>query len=455
MFDALGEKFSSVFKKLRGYGRLTEKNIDEAVRDVRLALFEADVHVGVVKSFLEKVKKRALGEAVLQHLQPQSQFLKIVHEELVAVLGGKEKTPVFEGKPPHVILLVGLQGCGKTTTAAKLAHYFKKKGQNPYLVPADGTRPAAIDQLKTLAQKIGVSCWSTEPGDQPVSIVHKALKGAVDGLHDIVLVDTAGRLHIDDALMGELHEMQKKLDGSRVFFVADAMTGQEAVKVGSAFHDLLKIDGIILTKQDGDAKGGAALSIQSVAACPIYFVGVGEGIDALETFYPERLVSRLLDRGDILSLVEKAQEVVDAAQAQELEKKLRKNRFTMEDFRSQLGQMKKLGSLKSLTGFFPGARDLSKKIDLGQAEKDLKKKEAIINSMTLQERVRPEILNGSRRIRIARGSGTHVSDVNRLVKEFSQMQKMMKQFSHPNPKGPFHGGGPLRGGGVKGFPKLF
>ncbi|MBI4412314.1 MAG: signal recognition particle protein [Deltaproteobacteria bacterium] len=438
MFDVLGEKFSSVFKKLRGYGKLTEKNIEEAVRDVRLALLEADVNVGVVKSFLEKVKDRALGEVVFQNLNPQSQFLKIVHEELVAVLGGAEKTLILEGKPPHVLLLVGLQGCGKTTTAAKLANYFKKKGRHPYLVPADVARPAAIDQLSTLAQKIGVPCWPTKTEDNPVEIAGQAVDFASRELNDIVLVDTAGRLHIDDELMAELGRLKKKFGNSRTLFVADAMTGQEAVKVARAFHDLLKLDGVILTKQDGDAKGGAALSIQSVAGCPIYFTGMGEGIDALEPFSPERLVSRLLDRGDILSLVTMAQEVVDVEQAKELEKKLRKNRFNMEDFRQQLGQMKKLGSLKSLMGFLPGARDLSKQIDLGEAEKGLKKKEAIINSMTLKERFHPEILNGNRRIRIARGSGTEVADVNRLVKEFAQMQKMMKQFS----KG-------------KGFPKLF
>lgn len=429
MLDGLTEKFTGVFKKLRGYGKLTESNIETALREVRLALLEADVHVSVVKSLLEKIKARALGQEVLASLTPHQQFLKIVHEELINLLGGQPKNLVLHGKEPHVILMVGLQGSGKTTSSAKLANHFKKKGRRPFLVPADVQRPAAIEQLKTLARSLDIPCFDTQVGDKPVKLVKKAVDEAKDRFLDIVIIDTAGRLHIDAELMDELKGMHKKLDDAHVLFVADAMTGQEAVRVTKSFHDLLKLDGVILTKLDGDARGGAVLSIQDVAQCPIYFTGVGEKTEDLEPFYPDRLVSRLLDQGDIMSLIEKAGEVIDAEEAKAVSKKLLKNQFTIEDFKGQLQQMKKLGSMKSLMGMLPGGKAMAQKVDMDQAEKELKRKEAIIDSMTRKERLHPEILNGSRRLRIAQGSGTQVSEVNRFIKEFEQMQKMFRQFS--------------------------
>lgn len=437
MFETLTEKFSSVFSKLRGYGVVNEKNIEDALREVRLALLEADVHVAVVKSFLEKTKERALGQEVLGSLKASEQFFKVVHEELTKTLGGST-SPLLDlgGKPPHVFLMVGLQGSGKTTTTAKLAHFLKKQGRRPYLIPADVRRPAAIDQLKILARSIGIPCWDTKENDRPVDLVKKGIKESADHFSDLILIDTAGRLHLDEPLMQELKEMQEGASGvlangsdPRTLLVVDAMLGQGALATAKAFHDLLKIDGVILTKLDGDARGGAALSVASVAGCPVYFTGVGEKIDDLEVFDPPRLVSRLLDRGDILSLVEKASAVIDQSQVIDLGKKLVKNALTLEDFLTQLRQMKKIGSFSSLLSFLPGGAQMAKKVNLENVEKDLAKKEAIINSMTVKERKNPEILNGSRRLRIAKGSGTEVSDVNRLLKEFGEMKKMMKNFN--------------------------
>lgn len=428
MFEALSQKLSNVFSKLRGFGRLTEKNIDDAIREVRLALLEADVHVGVVKTFLEKTKERVLGQKVLESLQAHEQFLKIVHEELVMALGGVSKNLEFSGATPHILLMVGLQGSGKTTTTAKLARYFSKKGKRPFLVPLDVTRPAAIEQLKILAESLKLPCYDTKTGDKPVEILPKALKEAADKFCDFVLVDSAGRLHVDEALMSELKEIKTVLGTPKIILVVDAMAGQQAVAVARKFNDLLKVDGVILTKLDGDARGGAALSIQASTGCSLYFVGVGEKIEDLEVFEPNRLVSRLLDRGDILSLVEKAQEVFDETEARETTEKFLKNGLTLVEFRDQLRQMKKMGSLGSLLGFLPGGKKMAEKVNLAQVEGDLKKKEAIIDSMTVKERLYPEILNGSRRLRIAKGSGTVPSDVNRLLREFGEMRKMMKKF---------------------------
>ncbi|HBF12380.1 MAG TPA: signal recognition particle protein [Deltaproteobacteria bacterium] len=426
MLDTLGSKFSNVFNKLRGYGKLTEANLDQALREVRLALLEADVHVGVAKSFLENVKQKVLGQKVLENLNPYQQFLNIIHEELIVVLGGVQEPLSFSGKSPHVLMMVGLQGSGKTTSAAKLALFLKKKGRNPYLIPADINRPAAIDQLIVLAEKVGIPCFQAKGYGDVLSLVKEGLAQAQKNHHDIVLVDTAGRLQIDTALMGELKKLHESFENKKVLFVADAMTGQEAVKVAKSFDDLLKIDGVILTKLDGDARGGAVFSIRYVLGCPVYFAGIGEKVEDFEPFYPDRLASKLLDRGDLLSLVEKAKGIIDENQALEFQKKLKINDFTLEDFKSQLGQMKKLGSLQSLVGYLPGMKRLGGKVDFNQAEHQLKVKEAILNSMTAKERLRPEILNGSRRLRIAKGSGTHVSDVNRLLQEFTQMKKMMK-----------------------------
>lgn len=429
MFDQLSQKICGVFGHLKNVGLIKEKHIEDAIREVRLALLEADVNVRVVRDFLARVKKRALGAEVIASHTPQQQFFKIVQDELIQTLGGKHKPLTFQGRPPHIVLLVGLQGSGKTTTAAKLALNLRKSGRRPFLVPADFHRPAAVDQLITLARQIDIPYFETDVRKDPVKTVKKAAKEADKRFCDVVIVDTAGRLHIDEGMMDELKKMQKKLGEPLILFIADAMTGQEAVNVARAFHEALGIQGVILTKMDGDAKGGAALSIQTVAGCPIYFVGMGEKITELEPFYPERLVSRLLDRGDILSLIERAQDVVDVSEAEALAGRVKNEEFDLEDFRKQLKQMKRLGSVSSLLKFLPGAGKLAKELDMNRAEGELKKKEAIINSMTIQERRRPWILNGSRRTRIAHGSGTSVADINRFMKEFKQMKKMMKQFS--------------------------
>lgn len=429
MFNQLSEKITGVFSNLKNTGVIKEQHIQDAIREVRLALLEADVHVSVVKSFLSRVKERALGEDVIGSNTVQQQFYKIVQEELIATLGGEHQGLKFDGKPPHIILMVGLQGAGKTTTSAKLALHFRKKGRRPYLVPADFNRPAAIEQLKTLGKQIDIPVYDTNPKKDPIKTVKKAVDEAEDRFCDVVIVDTAGRLHVDDEMMKQLGKMQKKLKDPRILFVADAMTGQEAVNVAKSFHDTLTIEGVILTKMDGDAKGGAALSIQSVAQCPIHFVGMGEKLNELEPFHPDRLVSRLLDRGDMMSLIEKAEDVMDEDLAKEMVGKLKKNEFDLEDFRKQLRQMKKLGSMSSLLKMMPGAKKFTKNLDMNQAEDELKRKEAIINSMTVYERRHPKCLNGSRRNRIAMGSGTSVADINRFMKEFAQMKKMMKQFS--------------------------
>lgn len=446
MFSQLSEKFDNVFKKLRNTGKIRESDIEGALRDVRLALLEADVHFSVVKDLLARMKARALSEEVMGSLTPQQHFLKIVQDELIQTLGGEHKNLQLKGQPPHVILMVGLQGSGKTTSSAKLALHYKKKGRRPFVVPADFNRPAAVQQLKTLAKQIDVPAYDTDVKKDIVKTVRAAVEDAKERFCDIVIVDTAGRLHVDDALMKELKAIkdglldkgllrrQTPIEPS-ILFVADAMTGQEAVNVAKSFHDTLNIEGVILTKMDGDAKGGAALSVQSVAQCPIHFIGVGEKLSDFEAFYPERLVSRLLDRGDIMSLLEKAEEVLDEEAAKGLEDKFKKNQFDLEDFLTQLKQMKKLGSLSSIMKFVPGAGKLTKMVNMEDAEKEFKKKEAIINSMTIEERRNPKLLNGSRRSRIAKGSGTAVSDINRFMKEFEQMKKMMKMFTKGGGKG--------------------
>ena len=442
MFQQLSDKIEGVFNKLRNTGKIREADIESALRDVRLALLEADVHFTVVRDFVARLKERALGQELLGSLTPQQQFLKIVQEELITVLGGDKKNLVLKDPAPHVVFMVGLQGSGKTTSSAKLALHFKNKGRRPFLVPADFQRPAAIDQLKTLARQIDVPVYDTDAKRDPIKSVREAVQKAEESFCDIAIVDTAGRLHIDNDMMTQLKNMKVALSestgffsktkalGVTILFVADAMTGQEAVTVAKSFHEALSLDGVILTKMDGDAKGGAALSIQSVAQCPIHFIGVGEKLNEFEPFYPDRLVSRLLGRGDLMSLIEKANDVLDlnAGDAEILREKLKKNDFDLEDFRAQLKQMKKLGSLSSLMKFIPGAQKISQKINMNDAEAEFKKKEAIINSMTLKERRDPSLLNGSRRSRIAVGSGTSVSDINRFMKEFDQMKKMMKMF---------------------------
>ena len=434
MFENLSKKLSVVFNQLKGSGKLTEKNITEALREVRLAFLEADIHLVVVKQFLERVKAKALGREVLASLNPGEQFLKIVQEELINILQGTATTFDLKGPAPHVIFLVGLQGSGKTTTAAKLARFLKKKGRHPYLVPADVYRPAAINQLQILAKQENIPCFETKPNSNPISLLDEAMHAATQNLADVLLIDTAGRLQTDQTLMDELVQMKKKFVEPMMLFVGDALTGQQALNVAKTFHQSLGLAGFIFTKLDGDAKGGALFSVHHTLGLPLFFVGMGEKMDALEPFYPDRLVSRLLDRGDIVSLLEKASEVIDQDEVQKLEKNFRKNHFTIEDMRTQLKQAGKLGGLGNILNFMPGMGKLKGKINLEEAQKGLQKKEAIINSMTLKERYHHEIIDGNRRRRIALGSGTQVADVNRFLKEFLELKKVFKNFSKQNMK---------------------
>jgi signal recognition particle subunit SRP54 len=436
VFDRLTDKLAAAFKKLKGHGKLTEAQVQEGLREVRLALLEADVNYKVTKAFIERVKARAVGEEVLRSLTPAQQVVKIVHEELTNLLGGESPRLDLSGRPPLALMLVGLQGGGKTTTAAKLARRLKSQGRQVYLVPADVQRPAAIEQLKRLAAEIGVAVHPTEAGQNPVAISAAAMEAAYAAGFDTVILDTAGRLHIDVPLMEELKAIKEKVAPREILLVADAMTGQDAVQVGQRFHDLLKLTGVILTKVEGDARGGAALSMREVVGKPIKFLGVGEKLDALEVFHPDRLASRILGMGDVLSLIEKAQEAFDAEEVKALEQKLRREAFTLDDFRQQLRQLKKMGSMEQLLGLIPGLGSKMKAMkDLKPDDGELKKVEAIISSMTPGERADYTIINGSRRRRIAMGSGTSVQDVNRLLKNFALTQKMIKQVAQGGKKG--------------------
>ncbi len=435
MFEKLQERLEATFKKVRGFGKLTESNIKDSLREVRVALLEADVNYKVVRDFLDRVRDKALGEGVLTSITPGQLFVKIVHDELCEILGATNKPLDVAGSPPVAIMLVGLQGSGKTTTAGKLALYLRKKGRKPLLVPSDVYRPAAIDQLVKLGHQLNVPTFSSHQGMDPVAICKEAKLHAMRNGFDTLIVDTAGRLHIDQAMVGELVEQKKVLNPRETLLVLDAMTGQEAVNIAGTFHEKVTVDGIILTKLDGDTRGGAAISIKAVTGRPIKFIGVGEKLDALEPFHPERMASRILGMGDVVSLVEKAQEVFDEKKAEELEKKFRKDEFTLEDFRDQIKQMKKLGSLESIMGMFPGFGKFKGAINFSEAEKDLKKTEAIINSMTARERLYPNTIDGSRRTRIARGSGTTVYDVNQLLKKYLETRKMIKKLSKGGMKG--------------------
>ena len=426
MFDSLSSKLESVFKKLRGRGVLKEDDVKEALREVRLVLLEADVNFKVVKDFINRIQERAVGQEILGSLTPGQQVIKIVHEELVALLGGTQARLHLAPNPPTVIMLVGLQGSGKTTTAGKLARNFKKDGRRVLLVPADTRRPAAIQQLKTLAKQVGVDAYSSEEQD-PVVICREAVKQAAASLFEVVILDTAGRLQVDEPLMEELRRIKDGVKPHEILFVADAMTGQEAVNIASKFNADLGFDGVVLTKLDGDARGGAALSVRAVTGKPLKFVGLGEKLDALEPFHPDRMASRILGMGDVLSLIEKAQETVDREEALKLAKKLKKNSFDLDDFRSQLKQVKKLGGLEQIMGMIPGMGKM-KLPDAEVNEKELVKVDAIISSMTAKERADYTIINGSRRSRIAKGSGTQVQDVNRLLKQFLEMQRVMKSM---------------------------
>ena len=430
MFESLTDKLELTFKRLRGQGKITETNIDDALRDVRLALLEADVHLKVVKTFLDAVKAKAMGQEVLQSLTPEQQFVGIVRDELIQLLGGEYREIDLKSAPPVVIMLVGLQGSGKTTTLAKLARYLKKdKKRTPYLVPADIYRPAAIEQLKILAKELELPVYDSDPKLSAVAICQRALEEAKRKFCDVLLIDTAGRLHIDEELMQELAGIKDAVRPHQILFVADAMTGQDAVNQALGFDGKLGLSGIILTKLDGDARGGAALSIREMVGKPILFSGIGEKLDALEPFYPDRLASRILGMGDVLSLIDKVQQNVEQKEAERLQQAFQKQQFTLEEFQLQLQQIKRMGPVGGLLEMIPGGKKLASQVDADKAEKEMKRVEAIINSMTIQERRNPALLNGGRRRRIAQGSGTTVNDVNRLMKQFLEMKKMMSRVS--------------------------
>jgi signal recognition particle subunit SRP54 len=429
MFDSLSEKLDGVFKRLKGHGTLTEKNISEGLREVRMALLEADVHFKVVKQFVADIKERSLGQEVMNSLTPGQQVVKIVNDELTRLMGGQSEALNLSGSHPVALMMVGLQGSGKTTTTGKLAVHLRKQGRKPYLVPADVYRPAAIDQLQKLGTQLEVPVFAATTEMDPVDICQQARVAAQKAGCDTVLLDTAGRLHIDGELMAELERIKAAVQPSDILLVADAMTGQDAVNMAKAFDDALGIGGVVLTKMDGDARGGAALSIKSITQKPIKFIGVGEKLSDLEVFHPDRMASRILGMGDVLTMIERAQEAVDVKEAAALEKKLRKNQFTLEDFKNQLAQVRKMGSLTDLIGMIPGMGKLKQMKDFEVDDHELVRIEAIINSMTPQERRQHAIINGSRRKRIAGGSGTTVQDVNQLLKNYTQVLKMMKKLN--------------------------
>ena len=430
MFDSLTDKLGQTFKRLKGHGKLSESNVKDALREVRLSLLEADVNYRVVKDFVSAVKSRAVGKEVLASLTPGQQFIKVVNEELIVLMGGEAQELDLAGRPPVVVMLAGLQGSGKTTTVGKLALRFKSQGRRPYLVPADVYRPAAIDQLKQLGADIDMPVHPSSADQDPVAICREAVGLAEDKNYDTVILDTAGRLHIDEELMEELRVIKREVSPRRILLVADAMTGQDAVNVAEKFNEDLDIDGVILTKLDGDARGGAALSIKAVTGKPILFAGMGEKLDALDVFHPDRMAGRILGMGDMLGLIEQAQEAYDQKKAAELQRKMKKNEFTIEDFRDHLQQLRKMGSISDLMEKIPGMSGMMKKMQgAAPPEEELKRIEAIINSMTREERINHAILNGSRRKRIARGSGTTVQDVNSFVKQYLEMKKMMKKIN--------------------------
>ena len=431
MFGNLTEKLANAFKKFRNKGKLTEADVKEGMREVKLALLEADVNFKVVKNFTQSVTERAIGSDVLESLLPAQQIVKIVNEELIKLMGGETPKINISPKPPTVIMMVGLQGAGKTTHAGKIAARYKQKSKNPLLVACDVYRPAAVDQLKIVGETIGIPVFSMGTKISPVEIAKAGVEHAKKNGHDMVIIDTAGRLHIDEVLMTELVNIKSNVDPSEILLVVDAMTGQDAVNVAKSFNDLLDITGVVLTKMDGDTRGGAALSVKYITGKPIKFVGTGEKLDAIELFHPDRMASRILGMGDILSLIEKAEAAFDEKNAKDLEKKMREQTFSLEDFLVQMRQLKKMGNLDQILAMMPGVNAGSLKnaeID----EKQMDRIEAMILSMTKEERLKPEIINGSRRKRIAMGSGTTVEDLNKLLKQFDQMKKMMKQLTGKN-----------------------
>lgn len=440
-FEGLADRLQNTIQKIRGKGKINEADVKEMMREVRLALLEADVNFKVVKEFVKKVSERAVGQEVLKSLTPGQQVIKVVKEELTELMGGEQSKIAVSNRPPTVIMMVGLQGAGKTTTTGKLANLLRKKyNRNPMLVAADIYRPAAIKQLETLGKQLNMPVFSLGDQVSPVEIAKQAIAKAKEDHNDYILIDTAGRLHVDEALMDELKQIKELSNPNEIFLVVDAMTGQDAVNVAQSFNDLLGLTGVVLTKLDGDTRGGAALSIRSVTNTPIKFVGLGEKLDALEAFHPERMASRILGMGDVLSLIEKAQANVDEEKAKELEQKMRTASFTFDDFLDQLGQVRQMGPLDELLKMMPGANKIKGLNNMQIDEKQITHVEAIIKSMTKEEKTHPEIINSSRRKRIAKGSGRTVPEVNRLLKQFEDMKKMMKQMAGMQQKGKKKGG---------------
>ncbi len=435
MFSSLADKLQNTLKQLRGKGKLNEKDVDMAMRQIKLALLEADVNFKVVKDFVAATRERAVGQEVMNSLTPGQQVVKIVNEEMTRLMGEKQSGLDFSGKTPSAIMMVGLQGSGKTTTVVKLAAHLRKEGKNPLLVAADIYRPGAVKQLQVLSESAGEICYSNEEAD-PVDICREGLDLAERENYDPVIFDTAGRLHLDEDMMSEITAVKNALNPREVLLVVDAMTGQDAVNAADAFNKAVGLSGIILTKLDGDTRGGAALSVRAVTGCPVKFVGVGEKVEALEPFYPDRMASRILGMGDVLTLIEKAEASVDQNKAREMEQKLRKQQFTLEDFKDQLGQLRSMGSLDEILNMIPGGGNIPREVrQMSLNEDNFKRVEAIIGSMTKQEKQDPSVINSSRRRRIAMGSGTAVQDVNRLLNQFGQMQKMFKQMGSIDKKG--------------------
>lgn len=436
MFDNLSEKLQNAFRNMTGKGKLSEDNIAEALKQIRLALLEADVNFKVVKKFVNEVKQDALGTEVLKGLDPGQQLIKIVNDRLIEILGGDSADLNLQGKGPHIIMMVGLQGSGKTTSCAKLARHLSENLQkSPYLVPCDVARPAAILQLQTVGEQVGIPVFDSHGIDKPLDIVKQATREAKNLGRDVLIIDTAGRLHIDEALMEELKDIKRFLDPSEILFVADAMTGQDAVNSAKAFHEAMDVTGVILSKMDGDARGGAALSIKSVTERPVKFIGVGEGMEAFERFHPNRVASRILGMGDVLSLIEKVQDKVDQEEAERLQQAMLKNQFTLEDFSKSINQIGRLGDMGSLMGMLPGLGQLKKQMDVQSESKQMNRYQAMINSMTPKERQNHAILNAKRKQRIAKGSGTSVNEINAMLNQFMQMRKMMSMMGKPGKMG--------------------
>ena len=457
IFESLSDRLQETFKKLRGHGKLTEDDVNEAMREVRMALLEADVNFKVVKNFIKTVKERAIGQDILETLTPAQVVIKIVDEELTNLMGGTQSRINMSPNPPTVIMMAGLQGAGKTTSAGKLGLALKKQGKRPLLVACDIYRPAAIKQLQVLGGQLDIPVFTMEQGTDAVTIAKNSIAYSQSHANDVIIIDTAGRLQIDEKLMQELRDIKAEVKPHEILLVVDAMTGQESVNVAQTFNENLGLDGVVMTKLDGDARGGAALSVKAVTNVPIKFIGVGEKIEPLQPFHPDRMASRILGMGDVLSLVEKAQQTFDLEEAKKMEKKLRKDEFTLDDFLSQMQQVKKLGSLENILGMIPGMGGLKKQLEGQNIDldgKEMRQIEAIIKSMTPKERANIDIINGSRRKRIAMGSGTRVQDVNKLLKQFGEMKKMMKKMKKMQKgKGGFPGLGGLGGLGG-GFPKL-